>query len=276
LIEPEYAALKGGGRLAYTVRGEGPALLLLRPVGGSMLSWTDFADALAKRARVISFDARGLGASSEAPPTITTRQMAVDAIALLDHLKLERAHVFGLSLGGMVASWMAVDAPARVERLILAATLPRGLGVRAGAVVRGLKIASCLAKSPADAEACLVSRILSSHFRRENPEAVLEIQRVARLRPATHRGLLTMLQAAARHDVRDRLRDIVAATRVIVGQYDPLLTLSSQRTLLADIPGASFDVIDGAGHDLSLEAPNRTADHVLRFIEMGAAQNNPS
>lgn len=261
-----YAPLPDGGRLAHIVRGSGPALLLLRPVGGSMICWSHFADALAQHAQVIAFDPRGVGASTPAPPLITTRDMARDAVALLDHLSIARAHVFGLSLGGMVGSWLAIDAPDRVDRLILASTLPRGLAVRAGAALRGLKIARCLARSPAEAEACLVTAILSKQFQKREPDAVAEIQQLARQRPASHLGLLVTLQAAARHDARDRLHDIVAQTMVLVGEYDPLLTVASQRKLLANIPHATFDLISGAGHDLSLEAPQESAQHVLRFI----------
>ena len=263
---PPFAPLKDGGRLAYSVRGKGPALLLVRPVGGSMLSWGAFGDALARRLKVIAFDARGTGTSSEAPRATTTRSLARDAAALLDFVNVSRAHVLGLSLGGMVASWLAVDAPQKVDRLVLAATLPRGLSVKAGAVLRGLRLARCLAMPPAEAEACLVAEILSPAFRAEHPEAVAEVQRVARQHPASRQGLLAMLRAAARHDVRARLHEIAAPTLVIAGQHDPLLTEASQRKLLANIPGATFEVVEGAGHDLSIEAPEQTAERVLAFL----------
>lgn len=261
-----FAPLRDGGRLAYTVRGKGPALLLVRPVGGSMLSWGGFADALARRLKVIAFDARGTGASSEAPRAITTRSMARDAAALLEHVNVSRAHVLGLSLGGMVASWLAVDAAAKVDRLVLVSTLPRGLSVKKGAVLRGLRLARCLALPPADAEACLVTEILSRAFREQHPEAVAAVQKIARRQPASRSSLLAMLRAAARHDVRARLHEIAAPTLVIAGEYDPLLTKDSQRRLLAEIPRATFEVIAGAGHDLSIEAPEQTAEHVLTFL----------
>lgn len=263
---PSFAPLRDGGRLAYSVRGKGPALLLVRPVGGSMRSWGAFGEALARRLKVIAFDARGTGTSSEAPRATTTRSMARDAVALLEHVNVSRAHVLGLSLGGMVASWLAVDAAKKVDRLVLAATLPRGLSVKKGAVLRGLRLARCLALPPAEAEACLVAEILSPAFRREQPAAVAEAQRVARQHPASRAGLLAMLQAAARHDVRARLGEISAPTLVIAGEHDPLLTQKSQRKLLANIPGAKLEVVAGAGHDLSIEAPEETAERVLAFL----------
>lgn len=232
-----------------------------------MASWGAFGDALARKLRVIAFDARGTGESSEAPRGLTTRSMARDAAALLEHVGAPRAHVLGLSLGGMVASWLAIDAPEKVDRLVLAATLPRGLSVKKGAVLRGLQLARCLALPPAEAEACLVAEILSPAFREAHPEKVAEAQRLARQQPASRRGLLALLRAAARHDVRARLSDIAAPTLLLAGQHDPLLTMASQRKLLANIRRATFETIPGAGHDLSIEAPEETAARVLSFLQ---------
>jgi pimeloyl-ACP methyl ester carboxylesterase len=261
-----YASLPDGGRLAYEVRGSGPNLLLVRPLGGSMLSWGRFASELAERTRVIQFDARGTGLSSPAPWRMTTRAMAHDARALLVDLGVERAHVYGISLGGMVASWLAIDSPERVGRVVLASTLPRGSMVRLNSWRRGLALARCLAQRPPEAEACLAEHILSSQFRAEHPDEVRRIRDAARARPASHRALLTLLLAAARHDVRERLSEIQARVHVLIGEYDPLLTIDSQRVLLKRLHHASYEVIRGAGHDVSAEAPQRTAERVLASL----------
>lgn len=261
------AELPDGGHLAYAVRGAGPPVLLLRPVGGSMVCWGRFADVLAAKARVIAFDARGTGESSPAALGTTTQSMATDAAALLDHLGVSRAHVFGLSLGGMVATWLAITAPGKVGRLILASTMPRGREVRPGALFRGLAMARSLARSPAEAEASLVTLILSKKFRAEHPEAVRDARALARRFPASHRGLLTMLAAAAQHDALGQLSRIAAPTLVLEGELDPLLSKRSHRELLVDIPGARFEVLAGVGHDLSIEAPEACAQHVLGFLD---------
>ena len=260
-----FAPLRNG-QLAYDIQGEGPDLLLLRPLGGSRLSWDRFASLLAKQARVITFDPRGVGDSSVAPAVCTTRGMARDARALLDHLGLTRVHVYGISLGGMVASWLALDAPTRVDRLVLASTLPRGTEVRPAMLLGGLAMARCLLKPAAEAEACLVTRILSSQFRAQQPAAVLRVQELARARPSTHRAFLALAAAAALHDVRGELSRIRAQTLVLVGEYDPLLTVESQRELLAGLPHAHFELIVGAGHDVSVEAPEATAARVLLHV----------
>ena len=271
MTEPEYAPLPDGGRLAYTVNGAGPALLLLRPVGGSILSWGQFAAELSRHARVIAFDPRGTGASSQARLTTSTRLMARDAVALLDHLGLPRVCVFGLSLGGMVATWLAVDAPSRVEKLMLASTMAQGLELRPLAALRGFSMIRALARSTAEAESSLVTRILSRQFRKAHPAKVREAQDHARERPASHLGLLTMLAAAARHDARAHLGQIAAPTRVFAGGRDTLITRASQQELVEGIPGASLEVFADAGHDLSIEVPERCADEVRLFMASAPA-----
>lgn len=259
-----FAEIDRGGRLFYDVQGRGEPLLLLRPLGGSSASWDRFATCLAETVQVISFDPRGVGRSSSAPWGWSTRQMAEDARQLLDVLRIPAAHVYGISLGGMVATWLSSDHPSRVKRLVLASTLPRGVDAQVPrdvwSFVRGV------ARPAADAEAALVTRILSPQFRAQQPDKVRRIQQLARAHPSGHKDMLTLALAALRHDARAQLQHIVAETLVLIGEYDPLLTVESQRTLLRALPRASYALVEAAGHDVSLEAPERTAAHVLNHI----------
>ena len=262
------ARLANGGELAYEIRGSESKtpLLLIRPLGGSMTSWADFADALSARSRVIMFDGRGTGRSSKAPWTMSTRSMASDARELLDILGVTKTNVYGISLGGMVASWLAVDHSDRIDRLTLASTTPMGTMFRPKAIPRGLSVAACLRHRAPQAEACMATRILSSHFRRTQPSEVVRIQERAAAYPASHRSLAILLAAAARHDVRHRLVGITAETLLLLGEFDPLLTLESQQEMLEELPRSTFHVIKGAGHDVSAEAPRVVADRVLDHL----------
>jgi pimeloyl-ACP methyl ester carboxylesterase len=233
-------------------------ILLLRPLGGSTLSWGPFKTALESRLRVITFDPRARS---------TTRAMAKDAIGVLDDLGVSRAHVFGISLGGMVATWLAIDHASRVDRLVLASTLPKGTMFRRDMALRALSLARCLARPPAQAEACLATRILSKRFRREHPSEVERIRAAAMERPASHRALVTMLAAAARHDATARLCEITAPTLVVAGELDPIVSRASQR-LLVHIPHARFELVRGVGHDISVEAPEWLAREVIRHVQI--------
>jgi 3-oxoadipate enol-lactonase len=258
-----------GGRIAYEVRGRADAqtLLLCRPLGGSMVSWARFGDVLAERMRVIAFDARGTGQSSTPRLTTSTRTMAQDAVTVLDALGIARAHVYGISLGGMVASWLAVDWASRVDRLVLASTTPIGLTFHASASRRLVALARCFtAKTRFETEACMATRILSREFRRDHPSDVEKIRALARVHPATRRSLLVLLAAAGRHDLRGRLKDITARTLVLAGSRDELITLAPQRRMAMAIPHAKLEVIADAGHDISAEVPEEVAARVLSHL----------
>ncbi|HEX8086447.1 MAG TPA: alpha/beta hydrolase [Solirubrobacteraceae bacterium] len=103
-------------------RGEGPALLLIAGIPALASDWSPLAERLAARRRVIAYDNRGSGASTVTPGPYTTRQLAADAVALLDALGIERADVFGMSLGGMIAQELALGWPERVSKLVLGCT----------------------------------------------------------------------------------------------------------------------------------------------------------
>jgi pimeloyl-ACP methyl ester carboxylesterase len=268
--EDGFARLPDGGKIAYQVRGRkhgGTPVLLVRPLGGSMALSDPFRAHLAEHHRVIAFDHRGSGFSSRTPLLTTTRGMARDTLHLLDHLGVERAHIFGISLGGMVASWIGILAPWRVTKLCIAAAPTNGIELTRAGLGRGLSLLACLAKPLAEVEASLVDRILSRSFRENHPEEVQRIERLVRAETATRTELTKLALAGARHDVRRSLHRISAPTLVLAGAHDALLGTEPPRALAAAIRGATFDVIADSGHDLTLEQPITTAARVAVFFE---------
>jgi 3-oxoadipate enol-lactonase len=111
-----------GVRIYYEAQGKGPALLLVPGIPAISSDWFPFADRLGERFRVVVYDNRGSGRSDAPPGPYSTRQLAVDAVAVLDALVIERAHLFGVSLGGMIAQELALGFPERVDRLVLGST----------------------------------------------------------------------------------------------------------------------------------------------------------
>jgi pimeloyl-ACP methyl ester carboxylesterase len=108
--------------LHYEERGWGPALLLIAGIPAVADDWAAVAEPLRASQRVIAYDNRGSGSSTVTPGPYTTRGLAADAVALLDHLGVERADVFGMSMGGMIAQELALGWPYRVNRLVLGCT----------------------------------------------------------------------------------------------------------------------------------------------------------
>jgi 3-oxoadipate enol-lactonase len=271
-LDDGFVKLPDGGEIAYQIRGRvhgGTPVLLLRPLGGSMALWGSFRTLLAEKHQVVSFDHRGAGHSSPAPGWVTTRGLARDGLQVLDHLDVARAHVFGISLGGMTATWLELLAPTRVAKLCLAATPARGIALSRAGLRRELTLAACFLRPRDEVEPALVERILSRRFRAAEPGAVRRIEAAVRADPASPSALVKHAAAGLLHDARGELHRIGAPTLVLAGGDDELLGLEAPRALAAEIRGATFEIIAGSGHDLTLEQPIATATRVARFFVEG-------
>ena len=117
-------ATSGDTKLAYSVEGDGKeTVLLVMGLGGRASDWgTAFPDALAEKYRVVRFDNRGVGASPMAPGGYVLSDLARDATAVLDAVSADKAHVIGVSMGGMISQLVALEHPARVNKLVLLST----------------------------------------------------------------------------------------------------------------------------------------------------------
>lgn len=255
----ELVDLGDGVRVDCAITGpaaaSAPPLLLLRPLGGSMALWGDFAASLARTRRVIAFDPRGVGRSTPAPLTITTRVMARDAAHLLAALGVPRADVFGESLGGMVASWLARDFAGQVARVILASTVPAPGALSSRGVVRLLSIARCLARPAAEAELCMVRRLIDADLPAPVAAAI-------RATPATRRDLAALALAAARH----RAPHLDRRALLLFGARDPIASRASRIELARDCPAALVELVPDAGHALTLDRPLEVATRVDAFL----------
>lgn len=267
--EVRFAPLPDGGRLAYILLGQqnsGLPILLNRPLGGSMTLWGSFAKQLSQLHPIVIFDPRGVGRSSDVPLRHSTRAMAADALALLDYLHIERAHIFGLSLGGMVASWFAIDSPTRTGCLMLASTLPGPDAVSWRTLTRVLSFAHCLSKAKVEFEVCLVHQVLSPTFTATHPERVRNIERAVREIPSTRRNLLLLMFMALRHSLEKALLQITNPTLLLFGEYDRLAGCAARLDLSTHLPNAIMEIMPKTGHDLSLEQPLALAARVNSFL----------
>lgn len=263
--------LPDGGRLAFSVTGASaaPPILLNRPLGGSMTLWGEFAERLATAFRVVSFDPLGVGRSSDVPLTYTTGAMARDAVRVLDHLRIESAHVFGLSLGGMVASHVGLDFPARVRSLVLASTIPEPHTVSLRGLEKLASLARCFKRPGAAAEVALVHRILSAQFQADHPARVAELERLICATPARRRNLAILALAAVRHSAHLERLPSSLPVLLLFGELDVLAGEEARGELLREVPHAVSETIPAAGHDVSLEQPRDAAERVLAFLSRG-------
>lgn len=245
-------------------------VLLLRPLGGTMALWGPFAERLARDFAVLAFDHGGTGESRAAPVRTTTRALAHDALGLLEQLGVARAHVFGLSLGAMAAVWLAHLAPDRVSRLCLASAPVRGRALLGRDFAAALRLAACFARRPSQVEPCLVEHVLSPQFLATNAAEALRILTLVARQPTHPLTLLKNTGAAVRFDATSILPTLRVPTLVLAGENDGLLGPEGVQKVAELIPGARFEVVSGAGHDLTLEKPLETADRVAAFFKSSA------
>lgn len=259
-----------GGRplnMYYEEHGEGEPLVLIRGLGRSIRYWEPALPAFCAHFRTIVFDNRGVGRTDSPFGLYSTQQMAGDTAALMQAIGLERAHVFGISLGGMIAQELALRHRSRVRRLVLAATRPGGSVSlpTPRSTVRRLARAATLPLSRANQVHAELT--LSPSFVRENDWIVPKWDAWAQADPNKKRGRVGQVAAATGHDAWERLPHLKAQTLVVTGDLDLMIPKENSSLLAERIPGARLRTLRGAAHDLSTERPEELADLVADFLE---------
>jgi pimeloyl-ACP methyl ester carboxylesterase len=254
-----FAEAPDGTRLWYEVAGAGEPLLLLSGQSLDSRLWTGVRDDLAREHRVLAFDWRGTGRSDSPDETpCTTALLARDAVAVLDAEGIDRAHVYGFSMGGRVAQVLAAERADRVGALVLGASGPGGGHevARPPDATRALRRAA----SPATREA-VVELFFTRGWAAEHP-ALAEV-----VLPVNSRAAQRQHYAASTgHDGWNLLPQIAAPALVLHGS-DDRLTPSANAALLADrIPRATLRVLPGGRHGYLHEQRDVASPLVLDFL----------
>jgi pimeloyl-ACP methyl ester carboxylesterase len=244
--------------IAWERHGSGEPLLLIHGLGYARWGWEPVLDGLARSFDVILFDNRGIGESDAPPGPYTAAELAADAAQVLDEAGVERAHVLGTSLGGMVAQELALAAPERVDRLVLACTTPGG---------------SEAFPMPEQTVKLMTSGATLRQFV-ENalaPEADEEIvERILRHREATAQPIeawSAQASAGASFDALDRIEGIAAPTLVLHGTEDAVVDSRNTTLLALRIPDARVELFPGGGHLFFWEQPERFVEVVTEFLQ---------
>lgn len=249
----------GRARLHVQQHGSGEPLLLLTGFAISCDVFETVLPLFGQRFAVTTYDHRGAGRSSPARPGLSMGMLAADAVGVLDALGIDSAHVYGLSMGGMVAQELALRFPHRVRSVVLGATTAGG--PHAGLPLRELLALAAELPGPLTGPLSgarargLAALLFSPGFRARSPErvrALLPAFARHRARPA---GIAAHWWASLYHDTWSRLPRLERPTLVVHGAEDGLTPLAGARRLAGRIPGAELAVVPGAGHAYLLEAP---------------------
>jgi pimeloyl-ACP methyl ester carboxylesterase len=260
-------AWNGTVKLHWESFGEGPALLLIAGQGMTVDGWWSTIPVLSRSFRVIAFDNRDTGSSSRVPWPYPMARLADDAVAVLDAAGEERAHVYGISLGSLVAQEVALHHPDRVDALVLGASSAGGWAaykpsssssaqtflVRAGAM------------GAAEAEWAAVPYTYGENTRRHHAERIVADITHRMSAPPEPLGYLHQATAVATHDAYDRLNQVAAATLVVHGERDIFVPPANALVLAEKIPGAQLQLWPGAGHMYIVDEP-RADQEIARFL----------
>lgn len=266
-------ASSDGIQLHYEVHdetgGRGEAVLCIMGLGGASNWWYPQVDGLRHRYRLITFDNRGLGRSERAPGPYTMSQMARDALAVLDAEGVERAHVMGISMGGMVAQHFALDFPERLQKLVLVCTHAGG----PGSVQPSQEVLGALMANAGAAAAPLAERIdrlgwilfPRAYLAEARDELIADLSARAP-EPAPAETFMAQLMAIVSHHTEPRLGQIRHPTLVLTGDEDVLVPPRNSEILARGIPGAKLVTLPGAGHGLNVQQPEAFNLEVAAFL----------
>jgi 3-oxoadipate enol-lactonase len=259
-----------GVDIYYRVQGKGEPLILIMGLGGECGDWVLQARAFKKYYRVITFDNRGVGKSDKPGEPYTVKTMSDDTVGLMDYLGIDKAHILGVSMGGMIAQEVAINYPERLRKLILVSTnagreekgghspeLLKAMGLKEGSSDEDIR----------DVDISMVMSSLNAHAFNSGVIKTVAVPFCwVRGKLFGIEGMKGQFEAAMTHGTLDRLHMIKAPTLVIAGTEDKIIPHSSADVLAGRIPGAKLVKIEGGSHTLVAEKSRRFNREVLDFL----------
>ena len=251
-----------GVRIAYSVNGpeDAPTLVLVNSLGTDLRMWNPQVALLGEHLRIVRYDSRGHGASEVPDGPYSIEQFGLDLLALFDMLHIQRAHLCGLSLGGVVALWFAANHPERVRRAIFANTAAH-IGndeiwnARIDAVNKG---------GMAAIKDAVLARFLSADFREHYPETAHQIgEMIAATNPIGYVGACAALRDA---DLTQLVSTIRVPSLILAGELDESTPLEQSRELHAAIDGSELAIFRKTAHLSNVEQPEEFSRYVQTFL----------
>ncbi len=250
----------------YEIHGSGNPLILIAGLASDSQSWQPILGGLAKHFKVIVFDNRGIGRTRYPPDSFQISTLALDAVCLLDELGIDKADIFGHSMGGCIAQEIAIEYPQRVNRLILANTCAF-LSQENKKFFGGLLE---ILESGGEYES-FIRRFYGLIFTPEYLGSRESIDQSVKAAleypfPVTPCGFRLQLEALNNFNSKDRLAMIKAETLLIAGRKDALVSIEEARILADNINSCEFLCLENAAHSFQIERPDIFTEKVLKFL----------
>jgi pimeloyl-ACP methyl ester carboxylesterase len=271
-------AQSNGIEVYFEEQGSGEPLLLIMGLAADSIAWMFQRDAFAAHYRTIVFDNRGVGRTSKPAGPYSIAAMADDAAGVLDAIDVDRAHVVGVSMGGMIAQELALRHPQRVRSLVLGCTYAKPDAGVTGTFDESLAFFGGSKGPNGEIQVDLdkldpmafIGRLLPLSF---SPQFIMsELPKLMQVfAGALQHGfdlgaIMAQVTATQAHDTADRLHQIAAPTLVLTGDCDLLIPPSNSDLLAARIPGARLQKLAGGSHGFNFENPEGFNAAVLEFL----------
>src|SRR5580704_383329 len=253
-----------GAKIYWDEQGQrqGPPVLLIMGLGYASAMWHRTRPVLAERYRTIAFDYRGVGLSDVPPGPYSIVAMASDAAAVLDAAGVARAHVFGVSMGGMIAQEFALQYPARTQSLILGCTAAGGpSAVRAESNVTDILLARGMTL-----EQSRVAILPYIYDAATSPERIEDDVNLRRCWLPAPESYIAQLLAIRAWEGYSRIAQITAPTLVIHGKSDALVPPANGKLIAGQIPGAKLLLLEHASHLFLTDQTQTALNEILDFL----------
>ncbi|MHA1489533.1 MAG: alpha/beta fold hydrolase [Promethearchaeota archaeon] len=277
-MKEEFSEINGT-KICYEVLGDGDPLFLIHGFGAKKETWRAQIGALSEHFKVIRFDNRGAGKSDRPGGPYSMEIFADDLNGLMDYLKIEKAHVIGWSLGGMIVQNFAIKYPERVNKIVLINTnygFPDASGPE---VYKNMRIEEIKLKEEDPVKAFWQGAKISFHIKfRKKMEAepskkwyglwsAEDLIKDSTIDPSTIQDVENQAIALNTHNTYDRLSEIKNETLLLAASHDRLTPKFSIEQIHEKIPNSTLIVIEQAGHDSPLEKAPEVNKNIIEFLK---------
>ena len=247
----------------YTIEGEGPWLTMSHSLACNLSMWDDQMKLVTKRFKVLRYDTRGHGGSSAPTGPYTLDQLADDAKALLDGLRIKRTHWAGLSMGGMIGQTFALKYPGVFQSMVLADTTSR-MPANA-APLWADRVRAVREKGMEGVREGTLQRWFTEPYRQKRNDVMERIGRDILSTPVE--GFVGCCDPISKVDTTDRLKEIDCPTLVIVGEQDPGTPPEAAKVIAQNIRGAELVILPSAAHLANIEQAEAFNEALTKFYD---------
>lgn len=256
----------GNYDIQYVDIGQGVPVVLIHGLAGDYSAWTAQVQLLKDHYRVIAFDNRGAGKSTQVDEPISTQDLAKDTLGLMDHLNIPSAHIVGRSMGGAVAQHMALMSPERVKSLVLCASFAilDPLGRR---VLFNMREALEWRMNWADHARHSVQNFVSADFFNTKQEQVKKIEALIGGETRLPACYIRQNEACQNHDTTAQLAQIKQPTLIMAGKNDPICSLTATEIMSKGIVGSETILFNNASHFFLMEQPDKFNQSLKSWLD---------